>query len=263
MNKLLTTILLANLLLFLPLTPSTASTADSPAKDPPQDLWSIDVVPYLWLPTYSGTFDLPGTPAALPGLQGTTADSFSTSLSVVAMLSMRARYRDVGLYFDGAWLRLDTEGDSASAAYSGTEITSDLAYGMGAVTYRLPQLGRLKSDLHAGARAWYASNEIEFKAGTEPGFTTKDSRSWTDPLFGASFRYELGRRWYAVGLGDVGGFGVGSDLSWNVYGGIGYQFTDWFSTVLGYRYLHVDYEDNGFLMDANVHGLFLGLGLHF
>lgn len=264
MNKPRLTILITTILLGL--TPALrAEAADNASLEasPQTDLWSFDFVPYLWVPTYSGNFDLPGAPASLPGLTGTSADSFSTSLSVVAMVTMHARYRDVGLYFDGAWLRLDTDGDFATDAYSGTTITSDLAYGMGALTYRLPQFGRLRSDVYAGARAWYASNEIEFKAGTQPGFTTKDSRSWTDPLFGASFRYDLGRRWYAIALGDVGGFGVGSDLSWNAYGGIGYQFTDWFSTALGYRYLHVDYENNGFLMDANVHGLFLGIGLHF
>jgi hypothetical protein len=44
---------------------------------------------------------------------------------------------------------------------------------------------------------------------------------------------------------------------------MGFRFTSWLSASLGYRYLHVDYNKDGFLMNANVQGFLLGLGFHF
>jgi hypothetical protein len=35
------------------------------------------------------------------------------------------------------------------------------------------------------------------------------------------------------------------------------------SATLGYRYLHVDYNHDGFLMNANIQGFLLGLGFRF
>jgi hypothetical protein len=90
-----------------------------------------------------------------------------------------------------------------------------------------------------------------------------ESRFWVDPILGASLRYDLTRHWYGTVLGDVGGFGVGSDISWSVFGGVGYQFTDWLSVTLGYRYLHIDYDKDQFVMNGNVQGFLLGLGFHF
>jgi hypothetical protein len=65
---------------------------------------SFDVVPYLWLATYDGTFGLPDTPAGVPPTHSDSA--FSTHINAVAMLAAQFRYRDVGLFFDGAWLQL-------------------------------------------------------------------------------------------------------------------------------------------------------------
>ncbi len=239
--------------------------AESPADESaqPGGPWSFDIVPYLWLASYDGTFGVPGVPASLGNVQSESAGPFSTHVAATAMLAAQVRYRDVGLYLEGAWLRLSTEGSYGSAEYSGIDITSDIAFGTAALTYRLPALGKLQTDVLAGARHWYVANEIEFEAGTAPGFTADRSRNWTDPIIGANLQYDFTKHWFARVLGDVGGFGAGSDLTWSVFGGAGYRFTSWFSATLGYRYLHVDYDKDQFVMKANVQGFLLGLGFHF
>lgn len=179
------------------------------------------------------------------------------------MLSGQVHYREVGLLLDGAWVQLKSEGSSESSAYSGTEIKTDIAYGTMALTYRLRPLAKLETDLIAGTRVWHIANELDYEAAGSAPFTANSSRTWWDPIVGASVRYDLTKSWFGTVLGDVGGFGVGSDISWNVFGGVGYRFTSWFSATLGYRYLHIDYDKQGFLMKANVQGLLLGLGFHF
>jgi opacity protein-like surface antigen len=63
--------------------------------------------------------------------------------------------------------------------------------------------------------------------------------------------------------GDVGGFGVGSDSTYQAIGGVVWQFSQRFSASAGYRYLYQDFEDDGFVWDMAMHGPFLGLGVKF
>lgn len=46
---------------------------------------------------------------------------------------------------------------------------------------------------------------------------------------------------------------------WDVSINFGYQWGDTFSTTIGYRYLDVDYEDDGFLYDVAQQGPLIGL----
>ena len=72
----------------------------------------------------------------------------------------------------------------------------------------------------------------------------------------------LSERFYLRGLADVGGFGVGSDLTVQLLGGIGYQLTDHVAIELAYRYLKEDYDGGpSFSFDAEMHGPLLGISV--
>ena len=225
--------------------------------------WSVDLVPYLWIAGYDGTFGLPGLPVDVPSVRSESTVESTAHVSAAVMLAAQLRYREFGLLLDGSWLQLKANGDSTTSAFSGTEVKSDFAYGTAALSYQLPPLGHLRSDVFAGTRIWYASMDIELLPGTAPGFGVSSSRTWADPILGAHLRYDFTHHLFANVLGDVGGFGVGADIAWNVFGGVGYQFTTWFSANIGYRYLHEDYNQDNFLMNVNVHGFLVGLGFDF
>jgi hypothetical protein len=89
------------------------------------------------------------------------------------------------------------------------------------------------------------------------------SRSWVDPIVAVRMRHWLNRRVFLNLYGDVGGFGVGSRLTWAAAGGLGYQAKDDLALELYYRVYSVDYENDGFLYDATLHGVFAGLAYHF
>jgi opacity protein-like surface antigen len=252
-------------LLGLPVPGLDAAPAEGGARESPAaaDAWSFDVVPYLWLATYSGTFGVPGAPGGGSTPPSTSVSPYSTSLSAGAMLAAHIRYHDVGLFLDGAWVQLSTEGDAPPGLYSGTDIRTDIAYGTAALSLRLPRAGGLESDMLAGARTWYVAMDIEFKPGLAPGFTSGDSNTWCDPLVGARLRYDITENWFGSVEGDVGGFGVGSEICWNVSGGVGCRVADWCSLSLGYRYLHMDYEKKPFVWNADVQGLLLGVDFRF
>ena len=84
--------------------------------------------------------------------------------------------------------------------------------------------------------------------------------SWFDPGLGVKGRVPFGAtRFYFEGGAGIGGFGVGSDLFYEINASVGYQWTKSIGTTIGYRMFDVDYEDNGFVYDVRQQGLQLGL----
>jgi hypothetical protein len=69
------------------------------------------------------------------------------------------------------------------------------------------------------------------------------NEAWLDPFAGATFRYPLGGRWKLAGRGDIGGFGVGSKLSWGLEATVLWRIGTQFSLVAGYRVFDVDFEE--------------------
>lgn len=67
---------------------------------------------------------------------------------------------------------------------------------------------------------------------------------------------------YLTGWGLIGG-GASSEIVWDLMGGAGYQFTESFSAVLGYRAAGVDYENDGFVYDTIQQGPILGAVFRF
>lgn len=89
------------------------------------------------------------------------------------------------------------------------------------------------------------------------------SKAWVDPFVGFRGRCQLWENWYLTGRGDIGGFGVSSDLTWNVYGAIGLDLTQKTSIELGYRYLQLDYQSGPVSIDAAMKGPFVGMRIEF
>jgi hypothetical protein len=97
-----------------------------------------------------------------------------------------------------------------------------------------------------------------------------ESVDWLDPIIGARMLMEFGPQWDLALAADLGGFGVGSDASWNVQALFGYRFKmGQRDAVLrfGYRALHEDYETGAggsrIRWDVTQQGPILGLALRF
>lgn len=70
-------------------------------------------------------------------------------------------------------------------------------------------------------------------------------------------------RWSLTGYGDIGGFGLGSDITWQLSAGASYEFTKSVSGVFGYRIFYADYDKSSFLYDMKSEGLYAGVGIRF
>jgi hypothetical protein len=86
---------------------------------------------------------------------------------------------------------------------------------------------------------------------------------WVDPIVGLRGQLNFTRWLYLTLQSDVGGFGAGSQITWNVLGALGANFTRNVFGELGYRYMYVDYNRNGVLYDMNSYGIFMSIGFKF
>ncbi|MEY9624982.1 hypothetical protein [Sinorhizobium fredii] len=86
---------------------------------------------------------------------------------------------------------------------------------------------------------------------------------WFDPIVGARAHYHINDKISILAQGDVGGFAVGSDLTWQALATINYSFNDKLTVSAGYKVLSVDYENDGHVFDATLKGPVLGLTIRF
>jgi hypothetical protein len=66
-----------------------------------------------------------------------------------------------------------------------------------------------------------------------------------DPMIGARLRYMFTKQFGMAAQGQIGGFGVGTELQYIAAANLIYAFTDWFALSAGYKYWYFKYEDDG------------------
>ena len=86
---------------------------------------------------------------------------------------------------------------------------------------------------------------------------------WTDPYVGVRVLHTLNERWKLAGCADYGGFGVGSDSTWQVLVGAEYSFSKTAAMKFGYRELSIDYDKHNFIYDMKNKGAYVGVGIRF
>ena len=87
------------------------------------------------------------------------------------------------------------------------------------------------------------------------------TRRGCDPVIGARLQAELPNHFFIRALGDVGGFDVSSQITWQALAALGYDLTERSSVLLGYRAIGTDYTDGGFTYDVVTGGVILGLSI--
>jgi hypothetical protein len=86
---------------------------------------------------------------------------------------------------------------------------------------------------------------------------------WFDPYVGLRARYNFNKTYYTAVRGEIGGFGVGADLMWEVETVVGINLTHCIFTEIGYRALGGNYENNNLLFDVVMHGPQITTGITF
>jgi len=238
--------------------------------NPVSQEWSFQLAPYLWAISLDGDVTVRGQKSSVD----VGFDDLVQKLNAGAMIEGEARYGRFGVFANSVYADL-----SDNASGGGTKLDADaetLWLGFGAY-YRLgPWVVdegasgdpvTVTVDPYAGARYTYLDLQLDFKPG--PNFS--GDKDWVDPIIGLRTIWDLSDRWSVTLAGDIGGFGVGSDFTWQAIGLVGYRFglfgeND--ARVLGgYRALYQDYQDgsgaNKFEWDMTLYGPIFGMAVEF
>jgi opacity protein-like surface antigen len=176
------------------------------------------------------------------------------ALDMAFIAAGEVRSGPVGVF--GDLLYLDTSSTEATPfqiIYNSAtlEVTQTIATAM--LTYQLYESGENWVQGLAGVRYVGMDSTLSLDGGD--GFifpknpSADENISWWDPMFGIRVRQSLGGNWFFTGGALVGGFGVGSNLDWDVNAGLAYKFTDNFSVAVTYRAMGFDYEEDGDVID--------------
>lgn len=125
--------------------------------------------------------------------------------------------------------------------------------------------GAIKSGLQSRVNSVKASisNQIAntLKEALDRRVTRTDD--WWDPFVGLRGHYDLSKTFYLTGRADIGGFGVGSELSWQINAGLGCHITRNLYSEMTYRIYDVNYRHGGLTYDVLTHGIELSAGITF
>ena len=234
---------------------------DSVGRTPGSD-WSFNLAPYVW------AAGLKGTVAAVPGLPSIKVDAgfrdILENLDIAAMVFGELRYQRFSAYADIVYTKITVDAETpAQILFDNIETESSIFIGTFGGAYRLFDEQNGFFDLLAGARLWSVKTQLDFDGGVLNSQDFDDDQTWVDPVIGVKARFDIGAGFFLNALCHVGGFGVASDLTWDAFGGFGYQFNETISAIAGYRHLEVDYHHDGFVFDVELSGPVIGATFRF
>lgn len=214
--------------------------------------WDFELAPlYLWAISIDGDLGIRGRTASasvdFSDIWDNLEGVFTTRFSML--------YKEkFGLWFDYNYLDLGKEKASDMANIE-AGFTSQIV-NLGA-TYRFMQ-GKHTWDGGVGIRYISLDSEIDLN---NAGVRLSGDQDWVDPVIGARYSLAFTDKWALRLYGDIGGFGVSSDLTWQGLALIDFQPWRNVAIVAGYRALYSDYTDGGFTYDATVHGPVVGIDI--
>lgn len=225
-------------------------TAATPVlAQPSGDEWQVVVAPYLMGAAMSGTTTLRGRDADVT----VSASDIFSNLQFGAMGLIEAKKGNWGFGSDVIWMALGS-----------TVRDTNVDFNQGAFAfYGIRRLGAA-ADVTFGARVNTLQGELDFKT---IGLRVDQDETWVDPLVGLTLRTPPDRFLQLRLYSEIGGFGVGSNFTWQAFPTVGLRLAPGFALEFGYRWLDIDYESGDgsdrFAYDMLTQGPVLGMAFKF
>lgn len=121
---------------------------------------------------------------------------------------------------------------------------------------RVEDSAAISVDLLAGARLWNLDGRVAVPLA---GVAVAPGKTFIDPIVATRVNASLAPRLSALVQADIGGFGAGSDFTYQVAGTLNYSASDRFVLSAGWRHLHLDYADGGTRFEGSQTGPIIGV----
>jgi hypothetical protein len=216
--------------------------------------WEVDVTPYLWFA--GANADISFLNQTLP-VEATFTDVLS-NLKMGIFLHAEVKKGDWFIMGDLFYIKIAKDGSidklSLDTRLELKQTIAELALGYNLINAK----DWLFIDGFVGFRYFSIVNTID--VGSQ-NLLDKTINA-TDPIVGVRFR-TISDKWINSARIDVGGFGIGSEISWKANLIVGYKFSDLFSLYVGLQGYGINYEKNNFGLNSTTAGLATGFNFHF
>ena len=232
-----------------------AAAADLPTKKPPPPAvpalqpspWRFEITGYGWATSLAGNAGF-GTLETLPYYA--PFGKVLQHLEGALMGSVLARNGTFIFGLDAIWSRVGGSGTvrvdrlPANAAGVDLTLTEGIVTAFGGV--RIP-IGLPNLELYGTIGARYTYSGTKLTLTTPLGFSTSEwaDKDWINPVAGFAAQYRFDDRWFLNVLADIGGWS--DSATGQALASVGYNWTQNWSTTLGYRVLYTyEKQDTGF-----------------
>jgi hypothetical protein len=248
-----------------PVIPYQPNAADAAASSPPQvgmtadnSGWHFTISPYLWFPGVHGTIGARDRDVSVHASPGDLLSHFRFGL----MGAIEARYKRVVLPLDIMWVRL---GDNKALPFPNLMVNTAKLTGSEFILtpkigFRIIEQKKIKIDALTGFRYWHFVESLKFTP-SNLNLNFSQSQNWVDPVVGGRLSGALSPKVGVIIAGDVGGWGTGSQLDYQVVGLLGYRIKPAWTLQAGYRYLDVNYRSGGAIIDLATSGVVFGVSI--
>jgi hypothetical protein len=230
--------------------------------------WNFTAAPYLLMPYMNGDVALGPIGVNVDASPGEIFDNLDAGL----MLYFEASSDKWVVNFDLLYMNLGGKGETLVLPREAIVDIRQLGLTFNGL-YRVTEW----ASVGVGFRVNSIKQGLKVAAAPGPGPGDEDiisavdrsmTQTWVDPLIVARVMTRFNDSNWRLGMvADIGGFGIGSDLAWQINPFVGYQFSKLFEIDLAYRWLAMDYETGSgtdyFLYDMVISGPELGLLFHF
>lgn len=229
----------------------------------PENKWGFLIEPYIMFPNITGQIGLGNLPEV--ELDANTGDIFG-KLHMAAMLYLEAKNDKWAITSDFVFMNLQEDIRPGKLIRSGTATVKQSIWEVAGL-YRIYSF----LEVGVGGRLNYLVTDIEAERNVLPEGSEElsghHSKTFYDPILITRLSYNIDNKWLFQFRGDLGGFGIGSDLTWQLQGYAGYRFSNLFQLTAGYRILAIDYNKSAyekqFIFNVNEFGPVIRLGFNF
>lgn len=225
--------------------------------------WEFLAEVYLIFPYMNGETGI-GNHLTVP-VEANPGDIFS-NLQMAGMLEFEARTDKWAITTDFVYMNLNQEITPSEIIVSGDVGAKQLIWETSGLYRLLPFW-----EVGVGGRLNNIATEIDVTRKAIPRdtkeFYESGSKTWFDPILVTRLSKNINEKWLFQFRGDLGGFGMGSDFTWQVQAYAGYRFTKVFQLTAGYRILGINYDkgtnSERFIYNVDTSGPVIRFGFNF
>lgn len=230
--------------------------AQEPAVQSTDDDWSGQVTIYGWGAGIGGDFTpfAGGPTVEFDKSLGEVLEDLDAAIFATAL----ARKGDVVLLTDFSYTKSSKDGLVPPGIPAAGKVAIRSLSMLGGKRFQASDATTI--DVLGGARVWSLDGRVDVPLA---GVALAPEDTFIDPVTAIRLNSQIAPRLSLLAYGDVGGFGIGSDLTWQGVATLNYRAGKSLYLSAGYRHLYLDRPSGGLRFEGYLSGPLAGATLTF